>query len=256
MSESDHVVVGVQDRILTIRLNRPDKKNALTFTMYNAMTDALVKADSDPRVRVVLITGTPDCFTAGNDLADFASAKPGQVSPAIRYLETLAALAKPVVAAVGGVAIGIGTTMLLHCDLVYAAAGARFQLPFVNLGLCPEAASSTILPALMGIHRAAELLLYGEPFGAEAARELGIVNQVVADADLLATTTAKAHQLSQKPPAALRTTKMLLKCSQAEAVKQAMSRESEQFAGLLQGPEAKEAMTAFMERRKPDFSRF
>jgi enoyl-CoA hydratase/carnithine racemase len=251
---SDHVVVGIQDRILTIRLNRPEKKNALTFAMYKAMTEALTRADGDPAVRVVLVTGTPDCFTAGNDLADFAGAKPGQVSPAIGYLEALAAAVKPVVAAVGGVAIGIGTTMLLHCDLVYAAASSRFQLPFVNLGLCPEAASSAILPVLMGTHRAAELLLFGEPFSAEVARDLGIVNQVVADSDLLATTTAKAQQLSEKPPAALRTTKMLVKCGQAEAIKQAMSRESEQFAGLMQGPEAKEAMTAFMERRKPDFS--
>lgn len=253
---SDHIVTGVQDRILTIRLNRPEKKNALTFAMYTAMNEALVNADSDPAVRVVLITGTPGCFTAGNDLADFAAATTAQPSPALRYLETLGAAGKPVVAAVGGVAIGIGTTMLLHCDLVYAAESARFQLPFVNLGLCPEAASSVILPALVGTHRAAELLLFGESFDAQAARELGIVNQVVADAELLPVATAKAQQLSQKPPAALRTTKMLLKSGQAEAVKQAMSREGQQFARLLQGAEAKEAMAAFMERRKPDFSRF
>jgi enoyl-CoA hydratase/carnithine racemase len=253
---SDHVVVEIQDRILAIRLNRPEKKNALTFAMYTAMTEALAKADGDPGVRVVLITGTPDCFSAGNDLADFAAAKPGQVSPAIRYLETLAAAAKPVVAAVAGSAIGIGTTMLLHCDLVYAAANSRFQLPFVNLGLCPEAASSAILPALMGTHRAAELLFFGEAFDAEAACDLGIVNHVVADADLLPTATAKAQLLSQKPPAALRTTKMLLKSSQADVIKQAMTREGQQFAALLQGPEAKEAMTAFLERRKLDFSKF
>ena len=253
---SEHVVVDVQDRVLSIRLNRPEKKNALTFAMYAAMTDALMKADSDAGVRVVLITGTQDCFTAGNDLADFAAAKPGQVSPAMHYLETLTAFAKPVLAAVGGVAIGIGTTMLLHCDLVYAAASARFQLPFVNLGLCPEAASSAILPALMGLHRASELLLFGEPFGAEAARGLGIVNQVVADSDLLAAATAKAQLLAQKPPAALRTTKMLLKIGQADLIKLAMAREGAQFAALLQGPEAKEAMAAFLERRKPDFSRF
>lgn len=253
---SEHVVVDVQERVLTIRLNRLEKKNALTFAMYGAMTEALMKADSDAGVRAVLITGAQDCFTAGNDLADFAAAKPGQVSPAMRYLETLAAFAKPVLAAVGGVAIGIGTTMLLHCDLAYAAASARFHLPFVNLGLCPEAASSAILPALMGLHRASELLLFGEPFGAEAARDLGIVNQVVAGSDLLAAATAKAQLLAQKPPAALRTTKMLLKTGQADIIKQAMAREGQQFAALLQGPEAKEAMAAFLERRKPDFSRF
>lgn len=251
---SDHVVVGIQDRILTIRLNRPEKKNAVTFAMYKAMTEALTRADCDPAVRVVLIIGTPDCFTAGNDLADFAGAKPDQVSPAIHYLETLATAAKPVVAAVAGVAIGIGTTMLLHCDLVYAAASARLQLPFVNLGLCPEAASSAILPALMGAHCAAELLFFGEPFGAEAARDLGIVNQVIADTDLLATVTAKVQQLAQRPPAALRTTKMLLKAGQADIIKQAMSREGGQFAALLQCPEAKEAVAAFLQRRKPDFS--
>lgn len=253
---SDHVVVGIQDRVLTVRLNRPEKKNALTGAMYAAMTEALAKAERDSGVRVVLITGNPDCFTAGNDLADFAAAKPGQVSPAVRYLETLAAMAKPVLAAVGGVAIGIGTTMLLHCDLVYASQSARFQLPFVNLGLCPEAASSAILPALMGTHRAAELLLFGEPFGAEAARDLGLVNQVAADADLLATVATKTQQLVQKPPAALRTTKMLLKTGQADVIKQAMAREGQQFTALLQGPEVKEAMAAFMERRKADFSRF
>src|SRR5215472_16850415 len=168
-------------------MDRPEKKNALTGAMYSAMTQALRLADSDSSVRVVVITGTENCFTAGNDLADFAAAKPGQPAPAIRYLETLAATTKPVAAAVSGVAIGIGTTMLLHCDLVYAAASARFQLPFVNLGLCPEAASSAILPSLMGLHRATELLFFGEPFGADIARDLGIVNQVVADSDVLTT---------------------------------------------------------------------
>ena len=253
---SDQILVNVQDRVLSIRMNRPEKKNALTGAMYRAMTEALTQADADANVRAVLITGAPDCFTAGNDISDFASARPGQDSPAILYLQTLAATAKPVLAAVGGVAIGIGTTMLLHCDLVYAAAGARFQLPFVNLGLCPEAASSLILPSLMGTHRAAQLLLFGEPFGADVARDLGIVNQLVPDPELLPTATAEAQRLAEKPPSSLRTTKMLLKTGQAEAIKQAMARETEQFAGLLQGPEAKEAMAAFLQRRKPDFSKF
>src|SRR5215472_6941815 len=253
---SDQILVNVQDRVLSIRMNRPEKKNALTGAMYRAMTEALTQADADANVRAVLITGAPDCFTAGNDISDFASARPGQDSPAILYLQTLAATAKPVLAAVGGVAIGIGTTMLLHCDLVYAAAGARFQLPFVNLGLCPEAASSLILPSLMGTHRAAQLLLFGEPFGADVARDLGIVNQLVPDPELLPTATAKAQRLAEKPPSSLRTTKMLLKTGQAEAIRQAMAREGQHFAALLQGPEAKEAMAAFLERRKPDFSRF
>jgi enoyl-CoA hydratase/carnithine racemase len=253
---SDQIAVSVQDRVLTIRMNRPEKKNALTGAMYNAMSEALANADGDTDVRAILITGVPDCFTAGNDISDFANAKPGQSSPAIRFLETLAATAKPVLAAVDGVAIGIGTTMLLHCDLVYATPSARFQLPFVNLGLCPEAASSLILPSLMGTHRAAELLLFGEPFGADVARDLGIVNQLLAQSELLATTTAKAQLLAQKPPASLRTTKMLLKSGQSDAIKQAMAREGQHFAALLQGREAKEAMAAFLERRKPDFSKF
>lgn len=253
---SEQIVVSVQDRVLTLRLDRPEKKNALTRGMYMGMIEALQQAEADSDVRVVLITGTQDCFTAGNDLMDFANAKPGETSPAIVYLQTLAAAQKPVIAAVGGVAVGIGTTMLLHCDLVYAGSDARFQLPFVNLGLCPEAGSSVLLPELMGHRRAAELLFFGEPFTAETARDLGIVNAVVAGSELLATATARAQQLAEKPPSALRTTKALLKHSAAGAIADAMARETERFAALLQGPEAREAMMAFMQRRKPDFSKF
>ena len=253
---AEHIVVSVQDRILTLRLDRLEKKNALTRGMYLGMIDALKQADNDPDVRVVLITGTQDCFTAGNDLVDFANAKPGETSPAILYLQTLAAAQKPVIAAVGGVAVGIGTTMLLHCDLVYAASDTRFQLPFVNLGLCPEAGSSVLLPGLMGHRRAAELLFFGEPFTAAVAHDLGIVNAVVSANELLTTATAIAQQLVEKPPAALRTTKALLKRGTAGAIADGMARETEQFAALLQGPEAREAMMAFMQRRKPDFSKF
>ena len=253
---SANISVETRDRILTIRMDRPEKKNALTGAMYSAMTEALRQADSDSAVRVVLVTGSENCFTAGNDLADFAAAEPGRPAPAVRFLEALAAATKPVVAAVSGVAIGIGTTMLLHCDLVYAAAGARFQLPFVNLGLCPEAASSLILPWRMGHHRAAELLFFGEPFTAEAAHDLGLVNEVLPDAELSAAALKKALELRDKPPAALRATKRLLKSAPADAIRQAMARELEQFAALLQAGEAKEAMAAFLERRKPDFSRF
>jgi enoyl-CoA hydratase/carnithine racemase len=253
---AEHIVVSIQDRILSIQLDRPEKKNALTRGMYLGMIEALKQAEADSAVRVVLITGSQDCFTAGNDLMDFANAKPGDTSPAIVYLQTLAAAQKPVVAAVAGVAVGIGTTMLLHCDLVYAAPDARFQLPFVNLGLCPEAGSSVMLPELMGHRRAAELLLFGEPFNSEKALELGIINAVFPGAELLEAATAKARQLAEKPPSALRTTKALLKRSAAGAVADAMARETEKFAALLQGPEAREAMMAFMQRRKPDFSKF
>jgi enoyl-CoA hydratase/carnithine racemase len=252
---AEHIVVSVKDRILSLRLDRPEKKNALTRGMYLGMIEAIQQAEADSAVRVVLIAGTQDCFTAGNDLMDFANAKPGETSPAILFLQTLAGAHKPVIAAVGGVAVGIGTTMLLHCDLVYAAAGARFQLPFVNLGLCPEAGSSVLLPELMGHRRAAELLFFGEPFNAELACNLGIVNAVVPESELLGTATAKAQQLAEKPPSALQTTKTLLKRGMAGAIADAMARETERFAALLQGPEAREAMMAFMQRRKPDFSK-
>jgi enoyl-CoA hydratase/carnithine racemase len=253
---ADHLSVSVQDRLLTIRMDRPEKKNALTRGMYVSMTEALAQAEADAGVRVVLITGAGDCFTAGNDLADFAAAKPGESSPAIAYLQALAATRKPVMAAVNGVAVGIGTTMLLHCDLVYASSSARFQLPFVNLGLCPEAGSSVLLPGLMGPSRAAELLFFGDPFTAETARQLGIVNEVCAPDELAARAQVKALQLAARPPAALRATKALLRHATAGAVADAMARETKQFAALLQGPEAKEAMSAFLERRKPDFSKF
>jgi enoyl-CoA hydratase/carnithine racemase len=253
---AEHIVVSVENRVLTVRLDRLEKKNALTRGMYLGMIEALKQADADPNIRVVLITGTEACFTAGNDLVDFANAKPGETSPAILYLQTLAAAQKPVIAAVGGVAVGIGTTMLLHCDLVYASSDARFQLPFVNLGLCPEAGSSTLLPALMGHRKAAELLYFGEPFTAGTAHELGIVNTVLASNELLTMAKEKARQLAEKPPAALRITKALLKRGSANAIAEAMANETEQFAALLQGPEAKEAMMAFMQRRKADFSQF
>ena len=252
----DHISVSTRDRVLTIRMDRPDKKNALTRAMYVGMIEALQQAEADSDMRVVLITGTGDCFTAGNDLVDFASARPGESSPAITYLQTLAAAKKPVVAAVSGVAVGIGTTMLLHCDLVYAASSARFQLPFVNLGLCPEAGSSVLLPALVGHRRAAELLYFGEPFDANTAKELGIVNEVVAAEELAARAETRAKQLAEKPPSALRTSKALLKHLSAGVIADAMTRETQLFAALLQGPEAKEAMMAFMQKRKPDFSKF
>jgi enoyl-CoA hydratase/carnithine racemase len=253
---AEHISVSLEDRVLSVRMDRPDKRNALTRAMYLGLTEALHRAQADPAVRAILISGAQDCFTAGNDLVDFANAQPGESSPAILFLQTLATAQKPVLAAVAGVAIGIGTTMLLHCDLVFAASAARFQLPFVNLGLCPEAGSSVLLPALMGQRRAANLLFFGEPFSAEAARDLGIVNEVLPENELLTRAGDRARQLAEKPPSALRATKTLLKHGASAAVADAMAREGQQFAALLQGPEAKEAMAAFMQRRKPDFSKF
>ncbi len=253
----EQVQTTIENRVLTIQMNRPEKKNALSSAMYEAMTEVIRASDSDPQVRVLLITGNQECFTAGNDIADFAAAKPGSGPvAALTFLEALAAAQKPVVAAVAGVAVGIGTTLLFHCDLVYAAPSARFQLPFVNLGLCPEAGSSFILPALVGKQRAAEVLFFGEPFGAEAARDFGLVNQIVPEGELHSSALAKARALAEKPPTALRTCKALLKKSSSQQIGEAMARETEQFASMLQGPEAKEAMAAFLGRRKPDFSRF
>jgi enoyl-CoA hydratase/carnithine racemase len=251
-----HIKTETVSRVLIVRLDRPEKKNALTIDMYESMAEALRQGEADADVRAVLITGTADCFTAGNDLIDFANAPSGGPSSAIIFLETLAASEKPVLAAVNGMAIGIGTTLLFHCDLVYAGAGARFQLPFVNLGLCPEAGSSLTLPSLLGHQRAAELLFFGEPFSAQTACGLNLINEVFPDDQVFSQAMIKARQLAAKPPAALRATKALLKDSRASLIAEAMHRETERFASLLHGPEAREAIVAFMERRKPDFSKF
>jgi enoyl-CoA hydratase/carnithine racemase len=253
---SHHILTTTHDAVLRIQINRPDKKNALTLAMYDAMTAALLAAEADPAVRVILFAGADTCFTAGNDLADFLDSPPsGEDSPVFRFLKTLLAARKPVLAAVHGVAVGIGTTMLLHCDLVWAGPSARFQVPFVNLGLTPEAASSLILPQLMGHRRAAELLLLGETFDAETALAVGLVNGLRADSELDAYVLHKAQVLAAKPPTAVRLSKQLTKRWPADAVRQAMSAEGEIFIARLQSPEAREAMTAFFERRQPDFSR-
>ena len=243
--------------VLRIEINRPEKKNALTAAMYQAMADAIKAAEADAQVRVILIHGKSDLFTAGNDLQDFLDNPPRDDDrPVFQFLYGISQAQKPIVAAVAGVAVGIGTTMLLHCDLVYAAPNARLQLPFVNLGLVPEAASSLLLPALVGYQRAAALLLLGEPFGALEAKEMGLVTQVVAEDELLATAMAQAVKLAQKPAASVRLTKQLMKQGQAEATAQRIKLESDHFGQRLNSPEAKEAFSAFLEKRKPDFSKF
>jgi enoyl-CoA hydratase/carnithine racemase len=253
---SENVVVEVKDRIARVELSRVEKKNALTPDMYRALADALERADADPQVRAVLVHGRPDCFCAGNDLRDFLERDLTAESPALRFLRRIAETRKPIVAAVGGPAVGIGTTMLLHCDLVYAAPGTRFQLPFVPLGIVPEAASSLLLPMIAGYQRAAELLLLGQPFDAEKALAAGIVTAVVPEGELLGRARAVAGQLAALPPSALRLTKELMKGAHARAVADRMSEEGRLFAERLASPEAKEAFTAFFEKRKPDFSRF
>jgi enoyl-CoA hydratase/carnithine racemase len=251
---SEHILKSILDGVLQIEIHRPAKKNALTQAMYRALADAFRQADSDDAIRVVLLRGQRDLFSAGNDLKDFLARKADDPSEAVRFLHVLAAFAKPVVAAVGGDAVGIGTTMLLHCDLVYAADNSRFQLPFVPLGLCPEGASSLLLPRLAGHHRAAELMFFAEPFGAEKAREIGFVNAVFAPEKLLAAAAERANKLASLPPASLAITKSLLKRAAATAVTETLGEESRHFSELVAGPVAKEICTAFLEKRAPDFS--
>ncbi len=246
-----------KERVLRIEIARPEKKNALTQEMYGALADALAAADADAAVRVVLIHGASDCFTAGNDLKDFLARPPhSEASPTHRFLRGIATFGKPLLAAVNGAAVGIGTTMLLHCDLVYAAPGARFQMPFVPLGLVPEAGSSFLLPYIAGYQRAAELLLLGQPFDADKAYAAGFVTAVVPEAELLDRARAGALAIAALPPAALRATKALMRGRIAPRVTEAMNEELKIFAERLSSPEAREAMTAFFEKRKPDFSRF
>ena len=219
--------------------------------MYRQLGDALAAADAAPDVRAVLLQGTRECFSAGNDLADFLKPRqPGEESPATALFRTLPVMRKPVVAAVAGPAIGIGCTLLLHCDLVYAGENARFQLPFVPLGIVPEFGSTLLLPLLAGYQRAAELLLLGEPFTAEQAREAGIVNAVVASAEVLQIAERKARALAALPPESVRLTKALLKATQRGALEARIAEESRIFAERLASPEAKAAMRAFLEMRK------
>ena len=251
------VAIGTQDRVLRIEMARPEKKNALTGAMYDAMSDALDAAARDPGVRVALIHGARDCFTAGNDLKDFLERPPhSEASPAFRFIQRIATFPKPLVAAVNGAAVGIGTTLLLHCELVYASPGTRFQLPFVPLGVVPEAGSSVLLPLVAGYQRAAELLLLGRPFGVEKAFAAGLVTEVIPADELLEYAWDAALGVAALPPAAVQQSKALLKKRFAPWLAEAMSEEGALFRERLASPEAKEAMTAFFEKRKPDFSRF
>ena len=252
-----NVVVETRDRVLRIEIARLEKKNALTQEMYGAMAEALAAAEADGAVRAILIHGTRDCFTAGNDLKDFLERSAGGgPSAAFRFISALPKLAKPLVAAVGGPAVGIGTTMLLHCDLVYAAPGARFQMPFVPLGLVPEAASSLLLPMVAGYQRAAELLLLGQPFTADRALAAGFVTEIVPEEMLLEHARNAAIAVAALPPASVRLTKQLMKRQLGAAIASQMQEEGRIFAERLRSGEAKEAMSAFFEKRKPDFSRF
>jgi enoyl-CoA hydratase/carnithine racemase len=242
--------------VMTITFNRLDKKNSITSSMYAAMADAVAQAAADPAVRVVVFQGHESIFSAGNDIGDFLNQPPStQESPVFRFLRGIATFEKPLIAAVAGPAVGIGTTMLFHCDLVYAGDNAAFSMPFVNLGLCPEAASSFLAPRMFGYHRAAEALLMGEPFFAEAAQEVGLVNRVVPPTEVNGYAQAQARKLAAKPLSSLIATKRLMKGGDQQAVLQKMDEEGRDFGRMLREPAAKEAFGAFMEKRKPDFSK-
>jgi enoyl-CoA hydratase/carnithine racemase len=241
------------DGLLRIGINRPQKKNAITADMYRLMAEALAEAERTPAIKAVLIHGTPAVFSAGNDLQDFMINPPSdEGAPVFRFLLGLAAASKPLVAAVTGAAVGVGTTLLLHCDLVYAGQGAQFRLPFTSLGLCPEAGSSLLLPAIAGHQRAAERLLLGEPFGPAEARELGLVNEVLPDDQVLDHARAQARKLAALSLPALQATKRLMKRVSRAAVEEQIREEAVQFRQLLVSPEAQQAFAAFFARRKPE----
>jgi len=243
--------------VATIEIARPEKKNALTVAMYQAMADALNAAQADPAVRAVLITGQPGIFTSGNDLEDFMRRpRAGDDSPVFQFMRALLACDKPVIAAVTGAAIGIGTTMLLHCDFVYVADDARLAMPFVALGLVPEFASSLVVPQLMGHRRAAEKLLLGDPFSAETAVECGIANAVLPAGEVVAHARRVAERFNALPPGAVSESKRLLRAPQSAALLATIKTEGEVFGRRLLSPEAREAMGAFLEKRKPDFTQF
>jgi enoyl-CoA hydratase/carnithine racemase len=250
------IAVDRRGAVMQLTLNRPQKKNALTGAMYAALAAALQDAEEHRDVRAILLRGAGDTFTAGNDLGDFLNDPPaGPDSPVFRFMSALGGAQKPVVAGVQGAAVGIGTTLLLHCDLVFAAEGTRFHLPFVDLGLVPEFGSSALVPALAGYRRAAEYLLLCRPFDAIAARDIGLVNDVVASDRLEAHARSAAEALAEKPPAAVRLTKNLMKLSTAGLVEAAIDAESRLFADRLRSIEAREAFAAFLEKRRPDFSK-
>lgn len=250
------VLIDKSDGVMTITLNRVEKKNSFTNAMYSACAEALESAKADASVRVVVFQGHATVFSAGNDIADFLNnPNPGLSAPVLNFLRNLASFPKPVIAAVCGPAVGIGTTLLFHCDLVYAGDNAAFAMPFVNLGLCPEAASSLLVPQMMGYHRAAEALLLGEPFMAEAALEVGLVNRVVPPTEANGVAQAQARKLAAKPLSALMETKRLMKKGTQTQVLAVIEDEAASFGRMLAEPAAREAFAAFLEKRKPDFSK-
>jgi enoyl-CoA hydratase/carnithine racemase len=252
----EDIVTAQSGSILRVQLNRPAKRNAMTSAMYVALAEILNKAAKDENTRVVLWHGAGDSFCAGNDIDDFLKNPPGPgESPQARLMEALVNFDKPLVAAVQGAAIGGGTTMLLHCDFIYAGESTKFQMPFINLAVVPEFGSSHIVPARIGHVHAAELILLGTPFDARRAVELGLVNQVISDNDVMARARETAEKLAAKPAAALQASKRLIKQPFREQIKAAMKAENEEFSLQVRSDDAKEAFNAFLEKRKPDFTK-
>jgi enoyl-CoA hydratase/carnithine racemase len=253
---SEHVKSEVVDGILVLTLQRPDKKNALTGAMYDALSDGLERAEADRSIKVVLFQGDGDSFTAGNDLADFAAqskSNSDKGSPAFRFISNLGKATKPLIAAVQGNAVGVGTTMLLHCDLVFLAETARLMTPFVNLALVPEAASSFLLPARIGHVRAYQMFALGEPMDAATAVASGLANAVVPSAELRQKAMAAAVTLTKRPAGSLSATKALMR--EVERIAARIAEEGALFKERLRTPEAREAFAAFAERRQPDFAK-
>jgi len=248
------LLLDTTERVLTITFNRVDKKNSFTADMYAALADAFTQAQRDDAVRVVVIQGHETVFSAGNDIADFLKAPPVSPDvPVFRFMRAISSFTKPIVAAVCGPAVGIGSTMLFHCDLIYAGDNAAFSMPFVNLGVCPEAASSLLATQRMGYVRAAEALLLGDPFSAEAALEMGLINRIVPPTEVNALARRQALRLAAKPQQPLLIAKRLMKQAQASLVATHMAEEADIFGRLLTEPAAREAFGAFLEKRKPNF---
>ena len=254
------ILSSKENGILTLEFNRPERKNAITAAMYQTMADAINDAEQDTAVRAILITGKPEIFTAGNDLEDFMKTAPStgaiEDRSVYKFMMALSGTTKPVVAAVAGAAVGIGTTLLMHCDLVYAADSAKFSMPFSQLGLCPEFASSVLLTQIAGYPRAAEKLMLGEAFLAQEALEMGLVSRVLPAAELLAFAQGQAAKLVALPASSIRATKQLMKASRNALVSETIIAENKLFSAMLTAPEAKEAFTAFFQKRKPDFTKF
>ncbi|WP_426416271.1 enoyl-CoA hydratase [Aestuariirhabdus sp. LZHN29] len=254
---SETIQCSVEAGIMLIRINREQNKNALTHAMYSRINEAITEAETTSSIRATLIHGSESCFCAGNDIMDFMQNPPqGDDAPVFRFLRIISSARKPLIAAVNGPAIGIGTTMLLHCDLVYAGDNARLQMPFANLALCPEAASSLLVPQMLGHRKAAELLLLGEAMNASKALELGFVNRVTTPDQSFQLAMKSAQKLAAMAPSAIRLTKQLMKETQADQVQQVIQREGAAFGERLASAEAKEAFTAFLQKRPADFSRF